>query len=720
MVRQGPASTRPVRALARHGSIELLVLVGLAVGILLLAQLWQRNCDPWGGLGFFVVGPMLCAVMGWVAGLWGGVLRSRRWAQILVAGLVPASSTAVGLWRLWADPVVFAYDPFWGYFSGAIYDEAVSVGRTYLNFRAYNLLAAAAGLGLWRSLVDPSTLRLAPPAALRGSWPAAVPGLAAAGLAVWIGGRGAAMGFTANVHSITQVLAATRETEHFIIHYAPRTATARLIDAVAAEHELAWESLREAMGRAPAGKVRSFIFANPDQKRALMGAGTVQVAAPWRQQIYLDYRPFPHPVLPHELAHIFGNTVGDDLFGVSMDGVVPNIALIEGFATAMAPRSAGRLDLHDSATVLERLGKRPPLAAIMGPAFFTRSSRVAYTTAGSFCRWLIDTRGFEPMATLYRTGGDFSAAYDEPLAELEAQWLAFLDARPGVTDDDVQAAAQRFARRSVFQRPCAHRAATLLKEVAKARSRGRFATAVEGFETLCALEPERPEHKLGLAQTLAEDDRFDQALAALDEAMAFSDLTMTLRARVLERRADVALAAGEWTVAEQSLDEALALPLSEGQRRGLLLKRAGALDATLGPLITDFYLLFATDSNGVTQAAQRVFTAQRIRDLPGYRSLGSYLLARQLVNVQRPGAARPLIEDALASADQGRGLPGPEFVRAARMMLVSVCAQTGRFSQATAVLDQLEAEPGIGNGHRLRYQQWRARVAFFEAYVQRG
>ncbi|MCB9713979.1 MAG: hypothetical protein H6712_09005 [Myxococcales bacterium] len=715
------APKAPLREVARRGAIELAILAAIALGLLVVSQLWQRNCDPWGGLGFFVMGPGLSVVMGWVAGLWGGALRERRWAQLLVASAIPATSTAIGLWRLWGDPVVFAYDPFWGYFSGAIYDEAVSIGSTYLSFRAYNLLAAAAGLGLWRLLVSPPGLRLRRPPSWGRALLAGTPSLIAASLAAWIGLRGAAMGFTADIESITEVLSATRETEHFIIHYEPRSATAREIDAVATEHELAWHLLREEMGRAPEGRVRSFVFGNPGQKRALMGAGTVQVAAPWRQQIYLDYRPFPHPVITHELAHVFGKTVGDGLFGVSVDGIIPNIALIEGFATALGPRPADRLDLHDQATVLERLGKRPPLSAIMGPAFFTRSSRVAYTTAGSFCRWLIDTRGFEGMARLYHSGGDFAESYGEPLDELERQWLAFLESRSGVTDDDVQAMAQRYERGSVFQRPCAHRAADLMQEAARARAQGRVDEVVDRYRTLCTIEPEQPEHVLGLAQALAEAERFEDALAAIDDVLQVEDLTMTIRAAMLEKRADVALAAGELPVAAEALDEALALPVTETQHRGLLLKREAARDADLAALVGAYYLLFEVDEDPISGAVARLWYAQRIRELPGYHALGTYLVARQLINVQRPAAARSLLEDALAEAEseEGRGLPGPEFVREARQQLVAACVQTGRFDEADALLDQLEAEPGIGNGHRMEYAQWRRRVAYFREYQAR-
>ncbi|MCH9687947.1 MAG: hypothetical protein K0V04_41340, partial [Deltaproteobacteria bacterium] len=66
-VRQGAPTSSPVGSLARRGFVELLVLWGLAVGVLLLAQLWQRNCDPLGGLAFFAMGPGLSAMMGWVA-----------------------------------------------------------------------------------------------------------------------------------------------------------------------------------------------------------------------------------------------------------------------------------------------------------------------------------------------------------------------------------------------------------------------------------------------------------------------------------------------------------------------------------------------------------------------------------------------------------------------------------------------------------------------------
>jgi tetratricopeptide (TPR) repeat protein len=280
----------------------------------------------------------------------------------------------------------------------------------------------------------------------------------------------------------------------------------------------------------------------------------------------------------------------------------------------------------------------------------------------------------------------------------------------------VKAQAQKYERGSVFQRPCAHRAAILLQDVAQAQARGRWETAVEGWRTLCTIEPEDAQHKLGLAQVLAVAERWGEALTVLDEALATPALTVTLQATVLERRADVALAAGELPQAGASLEQALALPISESQRRGLLLKQAAAKDAELAPLIVDYYRMFEADDGPVSGGVQQTFTAQRVRELPGYRSLGSYLLARQLLNVQLPEAARPLLEDALALASEGHGLLAPEFVSEARMLLLEACVQVEAFDRADALLDEIAAEPALRNGDRMELEQWRARVRFFRGY----
>lgn len=696
---------------------ELATLHAIAVAMTLLGGLWQRGCDPLGGLVFYGMGPALSSLLGAVCGVIASVFTQRRGRAVWLAFAPMAFCIVVGLSRLYADPVVYAYDPFFGYFSGSVYDESVGVGDRYLRYRGYNLLAGAAATLLLALVCDPSLRRRANPfSGLREGrrGPLAVVAVAASIVAILIGANGASLGFTADDESLRDVLPQRMETEHFIIDYAPRTADDRTIELIAAEHEYAYDRLKKRMGGLePAGKVHSFNFRDRNQKRAAMGAGTVQVAAPWRGQIYLDHREFPHPVLHHELAHIFGNTVGDDIFGVSRDGLRLNIGLIEGFATGLAPRPSDRLDLHDQVEVLGALERRPKLASIMGPGFLSHSSRVAYMTAGSFVLWLIDTRGFEKMGTFYGTAGDAQAAYGTSLEALEAEWVEFLDQRGGIRPQDVEAQAQRFKRGSLFERPCAHTVAKVRSELGRATGRAEFDDAIELHQQLCALEPLQPVHRLGLARGHMDRRDPDAALEALDALEQMPKLTVSVLSRMHELRGDVHMFAGDLDAARASYDAGLALPDDEGHTRMLQLKREATLDPVLAGVLTDYLALFDIEGDKFTQSIARLAGAHRIRGLPGHEALGSYLVARQLLNVQRAAAAVPFLEVALQQAST---LPSDEFRRAARYELMSALVQGRQYDDASALLDTLEAEPGIGNGHRLRYQDWRGRIAFFRDY----
>lgn len=696
---------------------ELSMLHGIAVGMTLLGGLWQRGCDPLGGLVFYGMGPVLSSLLGAICGVIAATITARRGRALWLAFVPMAFCIVVGLSRLYADPVVYAYDPFFGYFSGSVYDESVGVGDRYLRYRGYNLLAGAGAVMLLALASDPSLRRRTHPfgglrEGRRGAL--AVLALVSTLVAIAIGYRGASLGFTADDESLREVLPQRIETEHFIIDYAPRTPDDRTIELIAAEHEYAYARLKARMGGLePTGKVHSFNFRDRNQKRAAMGAGTVQVAAPWRQQIYLDHREFPHPVLHHELAHIFGNTVGDDIFGVSRDGFRLNIGLIEGFATGLAPRPSDRLDLHDQVEVLGALDRRPKLASIMGPGFLSHSSRVAYMTAGSFVLWLIDTRGFEKMGTFYGTAGDAQAAYGTSLESLEAEWIEFLDQRNGIRPEDVEAQAQRFKRGSLFERPCAHTVAEVRSELGRATGRAEFDDAVDLHEELCKLEPLQPVHRLGLARGHMNRRDPSAALDALRTLEGMPKLTVSVLSRMHELRGDVHMFAEDLEAARTSYEAGLALPDDEGHTRMLQLKREATLDPSLAEVLSEYLALFDIEGDKFTQSLGRLAGAHRIRELPGHEALGSYLVARQLLNVQRAAAAVPFLEAAIERASD---LPSDEFRRATRYELMSALVQGRAYDRASVLLDTLEAEPGIGNGHRLRYDEWRGRIAFFRGY----
>ncbi|MEM6994329.1 MAG: hypothetical protein AAF721_27690 [Myxococcota bacterium] len=268
----------------------------------------------------------------------------------------------------------------------------------------------------------------------------------------------------------------------------------------------------------------------------------------------------------------------------------------------------------------------------------------------------------------------------------------------------------------MFRRPCAHRAANLASEIRTANRLGEHEQAVTLYDTLCSIEPDDPSHRIGLARAQATAGDFVAALAALDEAAKVEDLTVTLRGSLLSRRAEVALAAGRLDEAAAAEREALELPMARGARRTHQLRLTAAEDPTLAPIVLSYLAPFESGAAAKTGAVRRLFAAMQVAELPGYRPLGSYLMARQLLNAQQPAPAVALLQRALAPEADDRPLPSPQFVRAAHIALMSACVQSGAFSVARDALRTLQALPDSGNGDALVAADWQERIEFFAAH----
>ncbi|MFV8754617.1 hypothetical protein ACNOYE_29055 [Nannocystaceae bacterium ST9] len=700
------------------GLVELAWLILLPLGLLLLGMLWNTNCDPFGGSLYYVMGPACTALLGFTAGVAGAVVAGdRRRRRLLLLGHAPfLACLLLALWRLYYEPVVFAFDPFWGWYSGPIYDEHISIGPRYILFRVYNFAVIASAWLLLRVVVDER---------LQAAWPrlrAAGPDRLRLALALLLalasgltGYHGDRLGWTATHSSLTRVLSATRETEHFVIHYVPGSQTAREIDVIAAEHEFAWHTLASKLGRTPQRKVISYIFVSGEQRQSLLGADKVEVSPPWRQHMYLSQRPWPHDVMPHELGHSFLGEFGDPILGLPIRGLHFDGALVEGLPTALAPRPLDNLDLHEQAAVLDRLGKRPPMELIMGAGFWTASAARAYTAAGSFVLWLAETRGWPKAGELYDNAGDVELTYGESLVDLEAEWLAFLHALP-LRQQDIDAQAQRFERGSVFRRPCAHRAADLASEAAMARLRDERDEALDAVRTLCTIEPERPEHQLALADMLASFGMLDEAATTLDETAARDDLTSSVKAAIEEQRGDTALVAGDLARAGEHYRVAQTFGQRDAALRVLEIKLMATADPLLAPLIVDYFGIFQPDDKGQATAMLRLWAATEISRLPGHWALGNYLLGRQFINVSAPEQALEVLDRADRPALGEPKLDSPTMRRALRWALVSALVQTHAWARARGVLALIEREDVEGRGHTTEIAEWRARVDFYEGW----
>jgi len=146
--RAGSDLRSPRELVARSVGVSL---VGLAIPLLAaaLSGLARGFCDPWQGLLFMLLGPVVGVPLAALAGLVAATLTERPRIGTVLAALVPLGSIAVGLWRFVDTPAIFAYATFVGYFPGSLYDPEISIEAPYWTLRLTNVvLAVALGLAL--------------------------------------------------------------------------------------------------------------------------------------------------------------------------------------------------------------------------------------------------------------------------------------------------------------------------------------------------------------------------------------------------------------------------------------------------------------------------------------------------------------------------------------------------------------------------------------------
>ncbi len=284
-----------------------------------------------------------------------------------------------------------------------------------------------------------------------------------------------------------------------------------------------------------------------------MGARDVEMAKPWRHEIYLDHHAFPHPSLRHEISHAIASAFGDPLFGVAAKPIaglplLVNPGLVEGLAVALDwPGTDGRLTPHEAVRAMQTLGLEPPIGEVLSLQFFSVSSARGYTTPGSFLRFLFDRYGAAALRALYRSGGDFEDAYGKSLDALAGEWRAML---AGITlpADVIEAQRERYRATSVFARPCPHAIAAARERAGIALGDGNRDGAIAILRDVCGRAPEEPRYRFELGELLdhdGDDEERGEAEALWRSLAGDRDaVTTELRAEALDRLAHAAGARG--------------------------------------------------------------------------------------------------------------------------------------------------------------------------------
>ena len=694
------------------------VLLGWALLVLPFAAialnaLRVQNCAFLKGVAFFALLPLASAAVAACVGVLAGIVLPRpRLATALALGTL-LCSFAWGLYRFYVDPAVFAYDPFVGYFPGALYDEDLAVRAPLLWHRLYDVSWVLAALALACQAFDPATLSLRREA-LRLHRPAALVGAPALALAVILFLLRAPLGFAVDASHVQSTLGGSRRTPHFELYF-PAHLPKLAVDRLAEDHELRYAQLTTVLGPPRTARpIRSYLFESAEQKRRLMGAAQTFIAKPWLREVYLQLEDFPHRVLKHELVHVLAADHGDRLFGVSVawrraPGLpLPypsfNMGLIEGLAVALDWPPADDATGHQRAAALVASGLAPPLEQLFGLGFWTHAGPRSYTLAGSFCRYLLIQHGVAPFLALYRSGGDFERSYGRPIGALGADWRQWLSRLPR-SPDELQLAKETFRRPSILRRVCAHEVANLRAQAQREHDRQEVSRALALYSRICAFDPSDPEPLLAQMELLAGAGRLREALALRERTLAHPSLTPPLRRRTWELVGDLRWRADDLAEAGAAYASAAAFPGFSASRRLLALKRwALSRPAEFRRLLRDYLLGRVGEARN---PAADVHRAHRLAAAQPDLGLGPYLVGKQLAGHRVCGEAIAPLERALALP-----LPSHEVALEARRALGICQYLEGRLPDAARTFTTLRASPGTPDGLRLEAADWLARITW--------
>lgn len=642
------------RAQAQHLALLLPPLAVICVNALRV-----QNCDFGFGFQAYLLMPALSSAAATSIGLLLGlVLPAPRGRARYLLGAVPVAVLllAVGysLWRFYANPPVFSYNLFAGYFPGNLYDEQLDFGAPFYWARAAQLatLSALALLAAWR--LDGRSLRLRwRPASPAGRARALVLAAAATAAASWLLAQGGERGFLVAADDIKAALGARYDTEHFTIYYPPGGAIERDIHIIAEDHEFRYAQAVAALGATPRGRITSFYFATPEDKFFWMGARYVYMAKPWRDEIYLHHQPFPHQTLRHEIAHAVTAAFGSPVFRVSAASwlglpLLFNVGLIEGAAVAADwPGDYGAaLTPHQAVKAMQELGMAPPPEQVLSTGFLAFSSARSYTLAGSLVRHLLQTGDRASLQTLYRSGGDFAAAYGVDQEQALGAWEDMISDTT-LPPRAAEIVRERFRRPGIFSRVCPHAIARARVRALEEWRRGAFGEALDILATVCRQAPQEPRYRLEYAAYLSAAGDLDAA-AAIYRALAedAEAISSSLRAEALMALAGLSARAGDWPGAIAELERAIELPLEEDLLRNAVALRHAASHAGPAGTALRHYFWGSSAAGNSDPLVYLGHAAQAVAAEPSL-GMGHYLFGRNLIDRGVPKQVAASLSEAL-------------------------------------------------------------------------
>lgn len=571
-------SLSPLSCLVRGlGSGALLACVAFATA--LLHALYAGICDFWGGTLFFALTAGSGALMG---GAWGALFAEfgrpctrRRLACVLLALSGPLGGIAISIARFYGSPMIFAFDPFFGFFSGTLYDTIVDARGRLLTYRAGSLstLVGAALVASALTRRDDRRLALRPLSVDRPAAGRLMLGLLALATSVLLAGSGPALAHWQTADSIARALMGHAAGPHCEVLY-PDSLQRSQADLLVRDCEEQLAADEQTLGARLDGRLTEYVFSDADEKRRLMGAAQTSIAKPWRREVYVQLSSYPHPILGHEIAHVLAGTFGRGPFRIagSAGGLWPNPGLIEGVAVATSPDDDELTDAQWARAMLD-LGTLPPLRQLFSFAFLGENAAKSYTIAGAFVAWVGSRWGKAAVRSWYG-GESLEQLTGASWEALDKQFRESLRALAMPAEASTYARA-KFERPSVWARTCPHVVDALDREGDQCREDHRFERATSHYEGALERDPHDWHARLERARIAVGYGENESGRDELKQILGDEHAPRTWRDRAQEALADDDLAHGGVATAAESYLALAAKSLDEDAARTLEVKAQG-------------------------------------------------------------------------------------------------------------------------------------------------
>jgi hypothetical protein len=443
------------------------------------------------GVSMFLYGACPCSKTGylfWMGVLWfptsvlahallAGVMRARVQAAkrsailVTLAVVYAASALSVGI-SLWVHPQKRIVDFFAGFLHGPIYDDWIAFDLGLMLARSAHL-ALALGLILLASITRRTRITM----------------IATAFVFTTAVGLGIASERFYSVKNrkkdLDELMYGSLPGDGFTLRYRPAPAKAKAdpqtgetneteaaeagvplkIQRLHRDAQFHVNELRKILGATstqdgrPLPHVEIYVYPSDDKKKLWFGGGATDVTDVFTPTVHISGDAWPHPTLRHELVHAL--TSGMAYHGL---GFHPNMAFTEGLAVALAPTGT-TLSLDDGAASVIQSGRVPDVEALFSPMFWKVSGGRAYTVAGSFIKFLVETKGIDGVLALY-AGDDWEDAFKQGRDALVKEWkdkiLAAYD-----KDKNALYAEALFRHPGLFADDCPHSKADLSRNRAE-------------------------------------------------------------------------------------------------------------------------------------------------------------------------------------------------------------------------------------------------------------